>query len=368
MQPPRPSAIASSGRSYDDVSLANMTYLERHGRTQETLDDQFTRDQLDAIERDLCARIARVPWDRWDCCAVLVGGVAGVAADFFAQGNSQRLSEWTRDYKIETPQVSIDYQGPGFGGPLHRGLSPGHDLLRVFEAISQIKNGTFRGFREFKDGFGWVESAVNQNGVPFDEFTLLEATIVWIRHMLSDVITPSSLPFPGLSFLMQVPDHDVRKFAIALYKNGLNLRFILTQALAPALVELVIRAYFLGRKYRACGEFVLTEAERNKQTELLLASHGMVVAINVGRVAVECNASGPVALRNLNVPAICAVVRHLVPFVAARMRANDPVEILKRNARGINDTYDALMLRSSRSLKEDAEFREFLSSVPQLRV
>ena len=351
--------------SYEEITAANLAYLERNGLADREFDDLFSREQLLAIERELSAPLARERWDRWDFCAVLAGGIAGVAADFFSGGIDKKLKNWLGEYKISSPQVATDYQGPGFGGPWHRGLSPGHDILRVFEAVWQIKNGTFRGFKKISGGFEWITSTMTPDGTPFqtcDGALGLEAILVWVKHLASDFVTPTSLPFPGMSYLMQMPNVQVHKFAIQLYQSGYNLRLILVQALAPALVEIVVRGYLYGRQFINTGTIKMSTERKQKLTEMLLTAHALVMAVNVGKVVVRCHAEGPLALRALNVPAIMMTIRYFIPFVIARLKANDPVEILKRNAREINAGYDTLIAEMAEELRRDREFNRFLTS------
>ena len=61
-------------------------------------------------------------------------------------------------------------------------------------------------------------------------------------------------------------------------------------------------------------------------------------------------------------------VRYFIPFVMKRMKLNDPVEILKRNAQEIMGGYDNLILQMNEDLKKDDNFRRFLENGNQLVV
>lgn len=357
-----------SAKTYEQVTNENLDYLSDHGLLDQEFKSLFSDDDLARIERELSAPIKREHWDKWDMVAVLAGGIAGTTADFFTDGIDGQLKDWLSQFKIDSKKVSIDYQGPGFGGGFHRGLSSGHDILRVFSAIWQIKNGTFIGLKQTRDGFEWVRTTSNQYGKQFETYGGLESILIWIKHELSDFITPASLPFPGMSYLMEMPDHEIRKFTIQLYQSGYNLRYILVQALAPALVELIVRGYILGREYKDTGQITFPSAKRLKNTEMLLASHAMVMAINCGKVVVRANAEGPLALKNLNIPQIIATVRYFIPFVVKRMRLNDPVEIIKRNAQLITEGYDSLLAELRQKMVEDGDFQEFLNDGNQIIV
>ena len=346
---------------YDEVLSKNLIYLEKKGLQDEKLDGLFSKDDLLKIERELSQPIQREKWDRWDYVTVFTAATSGAIADHFTKGIDNNLSNWLDGFKIETPKVAIDYQGPGFGGRYHRGMSSGHNILRIFSAIWQIKNGTFTGLKQTPNGFEWVETTVNQYGNNFDTYSGFEAFLIWMKHHLSDFVTPDSLPFPGMSFLMELPDHEIRKFAIQMYSHGYNLRFILVQALSPALVEIITRGYVMGREYKEFGEIKFPSAKRLKLTELLLTGHLLVTAVNAGKVIIQCNAEGPLALRNLNIPSIIATIRYLIPFVYKRIKLNDPVEIIKRNAKDIVTGYDSIIDQLSYEITEDNEFQEFIS-------
>jgi hypothetical protein len=365
--PPDIELVLSSPRySYEEVTERNLRYLTERGLLDRDFDSLFTQEVLLRIERELSAPIAREKWDKWDCVAVFAGGIAGIVADTFAGGIDSALKEWLGNFHVDSPEVAIDYQGPSFGGPLHRGLSSGHDILRVFMAIWQIKNGAFVGVRQTATGFEWITKTANQHGAPFETYEALEAFLVWVKHLASDFVTPNSLPFPGMSFLMELPNREIRKFAIELYKHGYNLRFILVQTFAPALVELIVRGYVLGREFKETKAITFPSAKRLKVTELLLTAHALVAAINVGKVVIRCNAEGPIALRKLNVPSIIMTVRYFIPFIVKRMKLNDPVEIFKRNSRQIMESYDGIIAELSEDLRRDDEFKKFLENGEQI--
>jgi hypothetical protein len=358
--------------AYEDITQRNLKYLEDKGLMDKEFDSLFTQDELIRIERELSLPIKRDKWDKWDFVGVFSGAIAGVVADFFTGGIDKQLKDWLGNIKIDSPQVSIDYQGPGFGGPYHRVLSSGHDILRIINAIWQIKNGTFVGLKQTgKDTFEWVRATTTSakrgvTGEPFETYDTFEALLIWVKHMASDFVTSKSLPVPGMSFLINMPDHEVRMFAIKLYTRGYNLRYLLVQALAPALVEIIVRGYVMAREYKETGDIVFPSAKRLKTTEMLLTSHSIVTAVNVGKVIVKCNAEGPLALMNLNIPSIIMTVRYFIPFVIKHIKRHDPVEILKRNAADIMRKYDDVILQLNEDLKRDEEFKRFLYDGKQI--
>lgn len=222
-------------KSFEEVTRDNLIYLESHNLLDFEFDNLFSKEDLIRIERELSSPILREKWDKWDYVAVFSGSIAGIVADFFTSGIDKQLQNWLGNVSNtdliskweNSSKASIDYQGPGFGGPLHRGLSSGHDILRIFSAFWQIKNGIFVGLKQTSSGFEWIKTTSNQYGQTFNTYEGLEVFLVWAKHLIADFCTSKSLPFPGMSFLMEMPDHDIRKFAIQMYQNGYNLRFIL---------------------------------------------------------------------------------------------------------------------------------------------
>ncbi|MBE2226869.1 MAG: hypothetical protein IAE93_05990 [Ignavibacteria bacterium] len=360
--------------TYEEITKENLLYLEKNNLLDFEFDSLFTKEELIRIERELSSPIAREKWDKWDYLAVFLGSISGIIADFFTGGIDKQLQKWLGNFKNtdllsnweRTSKAAIDFQGPGFAGPYHRGLSSGHDILRILMALWQIKNGTFVGLKQTASGFEWIKTTSNQLGTSFDTYQGLEVFLVWCKHIITDFCGPTSLPVPGMSFLIDMPNHEIRKFAIQIYQRGYNLRFLLSQALAPALVEIIVRGYLLGREYKDTGEIQLPTAKKLKTTEMLLLSHALVMAVNVGKVAIQCNAEGPLALKNLNLPSIIMTFRYFIPFVVKRMKLNDPVEILKRNAKELMEGYDKILADLKRDLENDKEFNSFLHDGKQL--
>ena len=93
---------------------------------------------------------------------------------------------------------------------------------------------------------------------------------------------------------------------------------------------------------------------------MLLMSHAIVMAVNTGKIAIKCNTEGPLALRDLNIPSIVMTVRYFIPFVYKRMKLNDPVEILIRNARDLDQGYDRILASLKMDLECDQNFQNFI--------
>jgi hypothetical protein len=278
----------------------------------------------------------RIPWDRWDLFVAFGAGIAGAAVDvllgtpgrFVQQAMADKnhwLGSWMESIHERDPGGAIiDYQGPHFGGPYHRGLTTGHDLLRPLEGIRQFKDGIFQGFY-YKDGVKHlVETASNQYGNPYGTMGWGAAVLAWMVHNACDFFSSKSLPIPGTSWLYEQPDRDVRIFVQNdLYQNGINLRHVTLQALAPLVVEVGIRTYTAIRYRNAEAP---GEALRQKRTELLVLGHMLTTAVNLGKIVVLKDPT------MLNVPALLALLRHVLGLVVLEQGRNSFVAKISRNA------------------------------------
>lgn len=284
----------------------------------------------------------RIPWDRWDLLVAFGAGLAGAAADillgtpgkFVQQAMADKkhwLGSWMESIHDKAPGgAAIDYQGPHFGGGHHRGLTTGHDLLRPLEGISQFKDGVFRGFY-YKDGVKHVvETATNQYGNPYSPMGWGAAAVAWLVHNACDFFSSQSLPIPGTSWLYELPDRDVRVFVQKdLYQNGINLRHVTLQALAPLVVEVAIRSY-AALRYRHTD--APEDAVRQKRAELLTLGHTLTAAVNIGKIVVLNDPT------MLNVPALLALLKNVMGLVLLEQGRTSFVARIARNAGELRDT------------------------------
>lgn len=154
-------------------------------------------------------------------------------------------------------------------------------------AIYQISSGTFIDSGMTKGGvYQWVITNVNQNGTPYDSCNVFVAVIKYFTHMLADFCSSTSLPIPGFSLLTHWPDRDVEAFAMKLYKDGMNLRTMVLQGIPVAFTEIMMRLYVHFR-YK---DSQYTESQiDHKRNKLLLISHGITAAVNIGKVIITKN-------------------------------------------------------------------------------
>ena len=216
-------------------------------------------------------------------------------------------------WEADARRLPIDYTGKGVGGPAHRIKSAGHDLGRPLEALRQIREGVFRGTAW---PHGEKTPVIEQlpNWQQIDSWPA--AMIVWAKHLAADFVTPMSLPLPGMTKLYELDNVGIRRFAHAAYQGqrplgqGLNTRSgLMTPTIAALSTEAIIRTHMLMRAHRSRGTLPLTEAEQALQTELLLAGHGLVGGLALGKsVTILLLTKNPaLAIRHVNVPVLLRV-------------------------------------------------------------
>jgi len=321
-------SVDDERQSYEQLTASNDRLRGELNWDHVDLDAALTPTQLEVL--DTWRRSRRLQWSTADLAVVGLAGVVGVMAsvlDDHLDAQMRQLlgrlkqTDLLRGWEADARRMPIDYTGPNFGGPDHRVRSAGHDLGRPLSALRQIRDGRFRGI-VWSDGVRTVFATEPGRYVPVD--ALGEALTLWGKHLVADFVTPMSLPLPGWTWLYELPDRDVRKFAHAVYHGselggGLNLR---SGGLNPMLsflsTEMIVRTHVHARTYRRTGSPRLSSQEAALCTELLLAGHAVVGAACLGRALLAAFAGeGPLALRHVN---LAVLVR--VGFLAARVRAD----------------------------------------------
>lgn len=236
-----------------------------------------------------------VPIDKWDMVVTFLLATLESAGDFFIGDPGFKISlankngpfcKWLDKFHQHQAGSPMDYQGEGFGGGAHRAKTFAHDILCFALAIYSISSGKFIDCSFMKDGrYKWIVESVNQNGNPYDSCSVFVAIVRYLVHMLADFCSSASLPIPGFSLLTHFPDRDVEAFAMKLYRNGMNLRTMAMQGVPVAMTELLMSLYVWMRSQGGEGKFSETAWEHKKH-KLLLISHGITTAVNVGKVVI----------------------------------------------------------------------------------
>ncbi|WP_232715233.1 hypothetical protein [Gordonia metallireducens] len=312
----------SRRQSYEELTEYNKQLRLERGWDEVDLDQALTARQREAWEEWLTKH--RLQWRSSDFLAVGAAGVIGLLSSWFdstidtaVRDRLRNLTETSivQNWEAAGKRLPVDHMGPGFGGRAHRVKSAGHDLGRPIEALRQVMQGEFRGVR-------W------ENGIPCavacDGFRgpmpLTEAALRLSQHLLADVVTPMSLPIPGMSLLYESDSEALRKFALHAYSGlgngtGWNLRSgIATPSMTVIVVEVLMRTYVHAEAFHRTGTAKLDWPEQRRRTELLLAAHGLVSAISLGKVAARMAAHQAVGdtvrvlhpshIRHANIPAL----------------------------------------------------------------
>lgn len=315
---------ARGSLTYDELTAHN-----RERRQAEAWADIELTDILDPIavqQLEEWRKSSRLPWERSDLVVVAVAGLIGALANLcdrhidagVLDGLSWlKRSDLLRQWEKDAVRLPIDYTGPKFGGPAHRIRSAGHDIGRFFNALNQVRSGTFEG-TSWEDGRRIVEHVTTtRSGLPFAHAAEPHlAVALLMKHWAADFVTPMSLPLPGWSLLYEMPDRDLRKFAHDAYAgtnsgDGLNLRSgLFTPGLGMVAAEVIVRTHTHLAGYRATGSPRLTTAGVAKRNEMLLAAHTAAGAVSLSKTAAAAIAGETVvAARSLNVPVLIRIGR-----------------------------------------------------------
>lgn len=306
--------------AYDEITVANDAARAERGWEEIDLTSALTPVQRERFLTYLESQ--RLSWTIEDFVALGFAGAVGVAATLFdtqldrtVLSALKRLKETDllKGWEGDGRRLPIDYTGLGVGGPSHRVKSAGHDLGRPLEALRQIREGVFR-------GTAWphgVKTPVIEELPTWQAVNSWpEAMILWAKHLAADIVTPMSLPLPGFTRLYEMDNESVLKFAHAAYQgerplgDGLNVRSgLLTPTLSVMSIEAILRTHMLLRAYRLRGTVQLNTAERAMQNELLLAGHGLVGAVALGKATATLllTKRAGLAVRHLNLPVLMRV-------------------------------------------------------------
>lgn len=364
-------------KSYDELFEIAKVSLEERGLDVDSLDyhDLVSEEELNEIIEDLNRPLSkREKWVKADFVVVFIAAAIGSLAEIILGTRDNKLtgadprkhfeskfSAWLNQFHKHEGGGPIDYQGPGFGGGFHRGLSKGHDILRFIEAIWMFKNGQFEGIRYVNGEAIKVVSRVNQYGNPYEQLSTIDAIARYSKHMFADLFSTCSLPFPGYSFLVESDNRNLRKFAATMYQNGFNCKNVIIQGLSTVLIEIIIRLYYsvsavqkmnkdvdIAEDYSnwdKIKEFIKPQ-NKEKLNEMLLISHAIVTAVNVGKVVIKK------APWEINITEIISVIKYGIKVIKASAARNSEYGKLIRNADEIHEKWEILDAEITRTEEE----------------
>lgn len=305
---------------------------------QEMID---TDSELEQINKELSEIVIdTIPFDQTDAIIIFASAMSEVAADFFlsdptnpnsfaskCNDSNNPIGKWMNKIHegIDHKNNPLDNQGAfnvhdklfkhgeekpidgiiSFGGGDHRERTYGHDLFHFWSAIMQYHDGQFRDGGYIDGVFREVHSTIGQHGTVYGKMGWRQSVIEYICHMFADFFSTKGLPCPGWSWLSHADDRELRQSVADLYKEGMNLRTEILKNITVAIPEIIIRViqYIRYRK----SEYS-KEAKYKKIHLMLLITHGISAAVNVGKVIVSENPAAlnlPMIMRTLNIALLC---------------------------------------------------------------
>jgi len=242
--------------------------------------------------------------DKYDWLVAALLGILGGVADVVIGkpgGYSEPKMKWAKAYDFK--KSPIDYQGD-LGAPVgdHRLYSNGHDLCRYGQTVKEVCQGQYS---------GWLPKG-GESSAFIGDFPSLDPTQAMLHiavHLYKDFWTSRSLPIPGTSYLPGIFEDKVPDIIRDSYRDGLNLRTLTGQAVSVAICEIGVRVHLYARKHFSENY----EFAESKKTRMLMISHSIALAINIGKVVITKN---PVYLNKFQ---IIALLKSVVKFAAERL-------------------------------------------------
>jgi hypothetical protein len=310
---------------------------------------------------------AQYRWDRADYLFVLLAGITASLIDYFmvmipkdmpsshlgaesayAGQQASPITEWMQSYdthesdgpvasfanwlgdmsKVPYDRSAAVVDGelvehiPGMSPNTHRLQSLGHDpAIGWLVGMFDVFRGTMTGFSYdnasgVHDLFqGDVQSYMPSHGFEETAIRIIKALLKPLGHLISDVGSSAGLPAPFMTLMQginagSIGPHDktVGQIARYMYRNGFDFRHFLVSGLTPAVIEIVLRGYFLLRHYAYEGETAFPAADDPRRRSMLLAAHAIASAGNAGKIALY--QGNPLAL---NQAEWMAFFRYLIP-------------------------------------------------------
>lgn len=288
--------------------------------------------------------LSSIPFDKFDLVIVFIAGLMGAACDIIlgkpADGYNGLLKsaeepkindkfafglgKYLKQYDLKNNP--IDKTIPGIQVGDHRLFSYGHDLLRIFQTVAVMLTGTGP---VGVTGLGgelileqapekWIENLkeLGIDGTKPDIKSVIKILIILFLHLYKDYCSARSLPIPGLTYIANLNKDTMPRFLDELTNDKeFNLRTLNGQVLSVVSIELVISIYSFIRKKTDKSTYS-DEQYKNKKEKLLLISHSIALAFNVGKVVLTNNPAF------INFPQIIRIVKLVWDIVRAEININ----------------------------------------------
>lgn len=195
-----------------------------------------------------------------------------------------KLEQDIQDLLNTKKDLSIE----GLHPSIHRLLSPGHDMLRIVTAVKDVMNGTFTAIGT--DGKLKVIDRLHPDYLGEDNYLI--ALLKVLAHWITDIGTSAGLPIPGSTYFLknvsktnmgvgQKENLKVNEIVIEMYKNGYDLRHLVSSSMVPISAEIIIRGSYFLMNYEDISQGIKKEQHKLKMTELLTLSHSLISSQNL---------------------------------------------------------------------------------------
>lgn len=234
----------------------------------------------------------------------------------------------------------------------HRLRSVSHDpFFGLFFAIVDIWMGT----TTCVDDKGRLTILINSKKYPPQQKIL--AVPYYIGHIFSDLCTARGIPIPGF-FLTQFftraeADGEVDRFiagiAEDMYKDGYDMRHLVSMSVPVAVKDLVIKGYLSLTKPEINRFLPIAEKERAelnqrlKKEEMLLIANSVATTGNLLKFVSPPNCGNPCAL---NLPQWVAFIKNGINMLRGVMR-DKSVETVMDHREEINAEWQRLLQKST---------------------
>ena len=229
----------------------------------------------------------------------------------------------------------------------HRLRNPAHDpLFGLLFAVADIILGTCT----LIDNEGKLKIIVNPKDYPDYEKYL--AVIYYLGHLLSDVCTARGLPVPGMFLTQFFANGDDRDSSIAgiveqMYKDGYDLRHLISMSTPVAIKNLIIELYIRFFKKADNVEIMQTIAKKELKEQkkiafkyrMILISDAVCCGGNALKFFIPPTTGSPTAL---NLPEWCSLIKNTVYELKYQLR-DKTVEKVICNRETINQNWLILL-------------------------
>jgi hypothetical protein len=323
----------------------------------------LTKADLEIINSEKYSK--QFKWDKWDYMFVGLAGIVAAVTDIFIVAipkdmesgvykgqKGSPLTAWLQSLKLPVglqswleEMAKVPYDNTG--GSTHRIDTFGHDpILGLIFGVIDIVRGTST---SIKNGNIIIENVgIGTNPV--------EALIKQLIHLCSDVCTTRGLPVPFASIfkLLDVGSFKrsngktatISQLTTWMYYHGYDLRHFATMSITPASIEIILRMYVMIRHYVENDDVVFKVASNPKYRSMLLSSHSIACAANVGKIYLR--QGNPLAI---NYAEWLMLIRYLAPSV--KYWLFDKGELELQHLESINeDIWNELLDNSDKVLQK----------------